>query len=81
MDKVNVNGAIVTAEAAEVIKNLQDNDDVRDMYLNALDRISDFLLIDGEAESPFALDVLRVVAMLKRDIKVLASADAPEETD
>ena len=79
--RMEVSGAVITTAVVDVIEELQQpgTDGFASMYLRAIDELSQHLLLDPDGdEYPETLNLLRTLALLRRDLQTLAS---PPDTD
>ena len=82
MKDVEINGAIITDKAAEILFQLQNNTGIKELYLDVIDQLTRFLILGiGQDDVPDDINFSRIKAltMLRCDIEALSKARDDED--
>lgn len=74
--RIEVAGAQITTAVIDVIETLQTNTALSDLYARVLNELTNRLILDSDeldASDASALEHLRVLQMIRRDLGTLAS--------
>lgn len=80
--RIEIGGAVITDEVAEVVATLQNEPDIRKMYIEALDEVAWTLVSntmvtadddDSDQVDARTMSMLRALQLMRRDILTIAT--------